>query len=102
MAPTAFGQVEEEDAVFGEEFLSERDPSILHFLLASGDEISSKQVWPALHSPGCGLAAWVALRAPAVQSASRPNAQQVSRSQACLQVARSRTCLHLVRSCAMT
>jgi len=36
--------VEEEDADFGEEFLSERDPSILHFLLASGDEISSKQL----------------------------------------------------------
>ncbi len=29
---------------FSEEFLSERDPSILHFLLASGDEISSKQL----------------------------------------------------------
>jgi hypothetical protein len=28
--------VEEEDADFGEDFLSERDPSILHFLLASG------------------------------------------------------------------
>ncbi|KAG2422214.1 hypothetical protein HXX76_016214 [Chlamydomonas incerta] len=36
--------VEEEDAEFGEEFLSERDPSILHFLVASGDEISSKQL----------------------------------------------------------
>ncbi|KAG2433939.1 hypothetical protein HYH02_012484 [Chlamydomonas schloesseri] len=36
--------VEEEDVEFGEEFLSERDPSILHFLLASGDEISSKQL----------------------------------------------------------
>lgn len=28
--------VEEEDAEFEEEFLSEQDPSILHFLLASG------------------------------------------------------------------
>ncbi|GLC45871.1 hypothetical protein PLESTB_001447900 [Pleodorina starrii] len=36
--------VEEEDAEFNEEFLSDRDPSILHFLLASGDEISSKQL----------------------------------------------------------
>lgn len=36
--------VEEEGADFGEDFLSERDPSILHFLLASGDEISSKQL----------------------------------------------------------
>ncbi len=31
-------QFDEEDQDFGEEFLSERDPSILHFLLASGDE----------------------------------------------------------------
>ncbi|GIL92956.1 hypothetical protein Vretimale_13020 [Volvox reticuliferus] len=36
--------VEEEDMEFGEEFLSDRDPSILHFLVASGDEISSKQL----------------------------------------------------------
>ncbi|PNH09806.1 Protein LUTEIN DEFICIENT 5, chloroplastic [Tetrabaena socialis] len=36
--------VEEEDEEFGEEFLSARDPSILHFLVASGDEISSKQL----------------------------------------------------------
>ncbi|KXZ44112.1 hypothetical protein GPECTOR_73g633 [Gonium pectorale] len=36
--------VEEEDVEFSEEFLSDRDPSILHFLLASGDEISSKQL----------------------------------------------------------
>ena len=32
-------QFDEEDQDFGEEFLSERDPSILHFLLASGDEV---------------------------------------------------------------
>ncbi|KAL6760138.1 cytochrome P450 [Haematococcus lacustris] len=36
--------VEEEDAEFVEEFLSEADPSILHFLIASGDQISSKQL----------------------------------------------------------
>ena len=32
-------QFDEEDQDFEEEFLSERDPSILHFLLASGDEV---------------------------------------------------------------
>ena len=37
-------QCDEEGSVFEEEFLSERDPSILHFLLASGDQISSKQL----------------------------------------------------------
>ncbi|KAK9820832.1 hypothetical protein WJX81_000578 [Elliptochloris bilobata] len=36
--------VEEEDAEFVEEFLSAADPSILHFLLASGEQISSKQL----------------------------------------------------------
>ncbi|KAG2483949.1 hypothetical protein HYH03_017195 [Edaphochlamys debaryana] len=36
--------VQEEDIQFSEEFLSDRDPSILHFLLASGDNISSKQL----------------------------------------------------------
>jgi beta-ring hydroxylase len=36
--------VDEEDAEFVEEFLSEADPSILHFLIASGDEITSKQL----------------------------------------------------------
>ena len=40
------GQVEEEDEVFEEEFVGSVDPSILHFLLASGDRISSKQVRP--------------------------------------------------------
>ncbi|CAL8463765.1 g3299 [Coccomyxa elongata] len=35
---------DEEDQEFGEDFLSDRDPSILHFLLASGDEITSKQL----------------------------------------------------------
>jgi len=36
--------VEDEDEAFVDEFLSEKDPSILHFLIASGDEISSKQL----------------------------------------------------------
>jgi hypothetical protein len=35
--------VEEEDAVFGEDFLSERDPSILHFLLASGGRAAPRR-----------------------------------------------------------
>ncbi|CAK0785609.1 hypothetical protein CVIRNUC_008820 [Coccomyxa viridis] len=35
---------DEEDQEFGEDFLSEEDPSILHFLLAGGDEITSKQL----------------------------------------------------------
>lgn len=34
----------EEDAEFEEEFLSDRDPSILHFLLAAGDDLNSKQL----------------------------------------------------------
>nr|AGN27239.1 CYP97A1 [Parachlorella kessleri] len=36
--------VEEEDEEFVEEFLSQADPSILHFLVASGEEITSKQL----------------------------------------------------------
>lgn len=36
--------METEDEEFNEEFVGERDPSILHFLLASGDRISSKQL----------------------------------------------------------
>ncbi|CAM6102442.1 unnamed protein product [Calypogeia fissa] len=36
--------VKEEDIDFGEEYISERDPSILHFLLAAGDEVTSKQL----------------------------------------------------------
>ena len=35
--PTHALQVEDEDEEFVEEFLSEADPSILHFLLASGE-----------------------------------------------------------------
>jgi hypothetical protein len=46
--------VDEEGLEFGEEFLSDRDPSILHFLLASGDEISSKQVRGGRRVMGCG------------------------------------------------
>lgn len=37
-------QVETEDEEWTEDFVGERDPSILHFLLASGDQISSKQL----------------------------------------------------------
>lgn len=36
--------VEEEDVQFEEEYVNDRDPSILHFLLAAGDEVSSKQL----------------------------------------------------------
>ncbi|KAL2630932.1 hypothetical protein R1flu_015618 [Riccia fluitans] len=36
--------VEEEDDEFTEDYINERDPSILHFLLASGDEVTSKQL----------------------------------------------------------
>ena len=36
--------MEDEGEEFEEEFLSNADPSILHFLLASGDQISSKQL----------------------------------------------------------
>lgn len=36
--------VEEEELQFHEEYMNEKDPSILHFLLASGDEVSSKQL----------------------------------------------------------
>lgn len=36
--------VEEEALQFHEEYMNEQDPSILHFLLASGDDVSSKQL----------------------------------------------------------
>ncbi|XP_052302426.1 protein LUTEIN DEFICIENT 5, chloroplastic isoform X2 [Populus trichocarpa] len=36
--------VDEEDPQFHEEYMNEQDPSILHFLLASGDDVSSKQL----------------------------------------------------------
>ena len=32
--------VDEENLNFSEEYMNERDPSILHFLLASGDDVS--------------------------------------------------------------
>ncbi|XBH81605.1 hypothetical protein VPH35_107134 [Triticum aestivum] len=36
--------VDEEDLQFHEEYMNEQDPSILRFLLASGDDVSSKQL----------------------------------------------------------
>lgn len=33
--------VDEEELQFHEEYMNERDPSILHFLLASGDDVRS-------------------------------------------------------------
>ncbi|KAF5195224.1 Cytochrome p450 protein [Thalictrum thalictroides] len=36
--------VEAEELQFHEEYMNEQDPSILHFLLASGDDVSSKQL----------------------------------------------------------
>ena len=36
--------VEEEDEEFVEEYLNKADPSILHFLIASGDDVTSKQL----------------------------------------------------------
>lgn len=36
--------VDEEKLLFHEEYMNEKDPSILHFLLASGDDVSSKQL----------------------------------------------------------
>lgn len=36
--------VDEENVKFEEEYMNERDPSILHFLLASGDDVTSKQL----------------------------------------------------------
>lgn len=36
--------VEEEDEDFVEDYLNRADPSILHFLIASGDEVTSKQL----------------------------------------------------------
>jgi hypothetical protein len=34
------GQIEEEDLEFGDEYISQRDPSILHFLIGAGDDVS--------------------------------------------------------------
>ncbi|KAK1290322.1 hypothetical protein QJS10_CPB18g01787 [Acorus calamus] len=36
--------VDQEELQFHEEYVNEKDPSILHFLLASGDDVSSKQL----------------------------------------------------------
>ncbi|KAF8402049.1 hypothetical protein HHK36_013001 [Tetracentron sinense] len=36
--------VEQEELQFHEEYMNDQDPSILHFLLASGDDVSSKQL----------------------------------------------------------
>ncbi|GAY44579.1 hypothetical protein CUMW_082980 [Citrus unshiu] len=36
--------VDEEELQFHEDYMNEQDPSILHFLLASGDDVSSKQL----------------------------------------------------------
>ncbi|KAK7243292.1 hypothetical protein RIF29_38085 [Crotalaria pallida] len=36
--------VDEEELQFHEEYMNEKDPSILHFLLASGDDVTSKQL----------------------------------------------------------
>ncbi|XP_050221885.1 protein LUTEIN DEFICIENT 5, chloroplastic [Mercurialis annua] len=36
--------VDQEELQFHEEYINEQDPSILHFLLASGDDVSSKQL----------------------------------------------------------
>lgn len=33
--------VDEEELQFHEEYMNEQDPSILHFLLASGDDVSN-------------------------------------------------------------
>lgn len=44
-------QVEEEDEEFVEEFLSKADPSILHFLIASGAHGDGRCNWaPAGHA----------------------------------------------------
>ncbi|RWR89019.1 protein LUTEIN DEFICIENT 5, chloroplastic-like protein isoform X1 [Cinnamomum micranthum f. kanehirae] len=36
--------IEQEELQFHEEYINDQDPSILHFLLASGDDVSSKQL----------------------------------------------------------
>ena len=38
--------MDQEDDEFEEEFLSQEDPSILHFLLASGDQVLSQVSLP--------------------------------------------------------
>lgn len=41
---TCAAQVETEGMAFEEELLSDKDPSILYFMVASGDDITSKQL----------------------------------------------------------
>ena len=43
--------VEEEDQEFVEEFVGKKDPSILHFLLASGDQVTSRCKFESLQLP---------------------------------------------------
>lgn len=43
-------QVDVEDQEFEEEFLSKEDPSMLHFLLASGEEVGAHAAASILHS----------------------------------------------------
>lgn len=37
--------VEEEELQFHEDYINEQDPSILHFLLASGDDVCRILTW---------------------------------------------------------
>lgn len=49
-------QVDVEDQEFEEEFLSQEDPSMLHFLLASGEEVSwgrGQDTKHAVHFTAC-------------------------------------------------
>lgn len=40
--------VEEEELQFHEDYINEQDPSILHFLLASGDDVCRILTWKFL------------------------------------------------------
>lgn len=42
-------QVEKEDKEFEEEFLSKADPSIMHFLLASGEQVRAAMLLSPFH-----------------------------------------------------
>ncbi|KAK8507483.1 hypothetical protein V6N13_141506 [Hibiscus sabdariffa] len=44
LVATCKRMVDEEELQFYDEYMNEQDPSILHFLLASGDDVSSKQL----------------------------------------------------------
>ncbi|GKD81453.1 protein lutein deficient 5, chloroplastic, partial [Tanacetum coccineum] len=57
---------DEEDVDFNEEYLNENDSSILHFLLALGDNVSSKQLCDDLmtmliagHETTAEVLAWI-------------------------------------------